>query len=120
MIKKIALVSIVLLTACNYKIVKEEKYIATDKFRDAAYKICLDSKQYKKLAKQGRHATCHKDAQAFISKAEKKFRDYKADEHNYRLCRSKFPSPTLTDKCFREQQEKYYHRELESYKARLN
>lgn len=120
MIKKISIICVLLLSACNYKIVKDESYISTDKFRDAAYQICLDSKKYKIEPRSERKTICHKDAQEFITTAEKKYRDYKADEHNYRLCRSKFPSMQLTDKCFREKQEKYYKRELERYKANLN
>jgi len=108
------------ITACSVSLVKEEKYISTKPFQDDAYKFCMGSTKYKKERQQNRQSICEKEAQALIATAEKKFRDYKADEHNYRLCRSKFANIEVSDKCFREQQEKYYRRELASYKAKLN
>lgn len=106
------------MAACS--LVKQEKYITTGKFRDDAYKICMSSKKFANESRQSRKSICQKDAQTFITSAEKKFRQYKADEHNYRLCRSRFADIRVSDKCFNEQQEKYYKRELESYKSKLN
>lgn len=119
-LKKILLINVLLVTACSLQLVKEEKYISTDKFRDEAYNICMGSKKYKKEPQHSRQKICQKDAQLFITRAENKFREYKADEHNYRLCRSKFANIQVSDKCFREQQRKYYKRELDGYKAKLN
>lgn len=108
---------IVVLGACS--LVKEEKYIATDSYRDAAYKLCVEGKKYQAKSQQERQAMCRQEAIDFITTAENKFREYKADEHNYRLCRSKYAAIEASDKCFREQQDKYYSRELEVYKAGL-
>jgi len=80
----------------------------------------MSSKKYKKEPQQNRKLICQKGAQAYITAAEKKFREYKADEHNYRMCRSKFADIRVSDKCFNEQQKKYYKRELASYKSKLN
>ncbi len=120
MFKKILLVNIIFLTACSTQMVKEEKYISTGSFRDDAYKICMNSKKYKQEIQESRKLNCQKDAQTFITIAKSNFREYKADEHNYRLCRSKFSNIQVSDKCFKEQQEKYYRRELNGYKAALN
>lgn len=119
-IKNIALIGTVLLVACNYKIVKEEKFISTDKFKAEAFKICMSSKGTKGMEKATRKTHCQKDADNIVTTAEKKYREYKADEHNYRLCRSKYPSVPLVDKCFIKRQEKYYNRELETYRNNLN
>lgn len=108
---------IVMLGACS--LVKEEKYIATDSYRDATNKLCLEGKKYQAKSPQERQAICRKESVDFITSAENKFREYKADEHNYRLCRSKYADIQDSDKCFREQQDKYYARELEAYKASL-
>lgn len=116
--KKIFLISVLLMSACT--LVKQEKYISTDKFRSDAYKLCMSSKKFAKESSQYRKLNCQKDAQTFITSAENKFRQYKADEHNYRLCRSRFSDIQASDNCFRQQQEKYYRRELDGYKAKLN
>ncbi len=80
----------------------------------------MTSKKYQQQPQAGRKTICQTEAQTVIGKATSDFRQYKADEHNYRLCRSKFSNIELSDKCFNEQQEKYYRRELEGYKASLN
>lgn len=120
MLKRVLLINVLFVAACGLKLVKDEKYIATGKFRDEAFKICMSSKKYGNEPQQGRKAICNKDARAFIANAEMKFREYKADEHNYRLCRSRFADIPASDECFRRQQEKYYERELAAYKANLN
>ncbi|MDH5444329.1 MAG: hypothetical protein OEY52_02160 [Gammaproteobacteria bacterium] len=106
-----------LVASCGLKLVKEEKYIATDSYKHQAVEVCLKSK---KFSKSSREAKCAEHAGQFIANAEKSFRVYKADEHNYRLCRSKFSRIEDSDKCFKVQQEKYYKRELISYRASLS
>ena len=113
----IIFIFVVLLGACS--LVKEEKYISTDSYRDAAYKLCVEGKKYQAKSQQERQENCRSDASEFITSAENKFREYKADTHNYRLCRSKYADIQVSDKCFRDQQDKYYTRELEAYKASL-
>jgi len=118
--KKLLLINLLFVGACSLQYVKDEKYISTKPFVDEAFKICMDSKKYKKEPQDKRKAICTDEAQATVKAAEDKFRKYKADEHNYRLCRSKFADMQVSDKCFNQQQEKYYGRELDSYKASLN
>lgn len=120
MLKKIILCSVLLVTACGIRLVKEDKYISTQPFKDDAYRLCLGDKKSTRQPQADKQATCQKEADAFIIRAEHKFREFKADEHNYRLCRSRFSNIQLSDKCFREQQQKYYKRELAGYKASLD
>lgn len=117
-LKIILLVNLLLITACT--LVKQDKYIKTDTFRDEAWKLCMDSNKYKQQAQENRKISCQKDAQDFITHAENNFREFKADENNYRLCRAKFADIQMSDRCFNEQQEKYYRRELDGYKSGLN
>lgn len=119
MLKKLLLINVLFVSACSVQLVKEEKYISTEQFKDAAYKICMNSNKYKER-QHNKKSLCQKDAQKYITSAEHKFREYKADEHNYRLCRSRFSNIQVADKCFTKQQEKYYRRELDGYKAWLN
>ncbi len=113
-------VALLFLTACGVKLVKDEKYISTGQFHEQAMKICMTGKKYKEEAVSARRQLCQQSASSFIADAEHKFREYKADEHTYRLCRSKFANVNLSDKCFREKQVKYYQRELAGYKRELN
>ena len=107
-------------SACGLKLVKDEKYISTEQFNGQAVNICMTSKKYKKEAASTRKQLCQQSANSFLADAERKFREYKADEHNYRLCRSKFANIQLSDRCFRDRQIKYYQRELASYKLEMN
>lgn len=118
--KYFLLLTVLVMTACGLKLVKDEKYISTEQFRVQAVEICITSKKYKNVAVKSRNEICEKDAAKLIADAEHKFREYKADEHNYRLCRSKFSNIKASDKCFMEKQANYYKRELATYKKKLN
>ncbi len=119
MFKKIFLINFIFIAACTTSLVKEEKYISTEPFKAEAYSICMASKKYKQEIQIDREQICRKDANRVIAKAESDFREYKADEHNYRLCRTKFSDINVSDKCFKKQQKKYYERELDNYRSKL-
>ena len=109
------LFAVLLLTACGLKLVKDEKYIDTKTFQEEVYTLCMKRGNFRSQSPPGSETACQEDARRFIASAEKKFREYKADEHSYRLCKAKFAHMVQVDKCFREKQESYYRREVSSY-----
>lgn len=114
MFRNLLLLCVFTVTACS--LVAEHKYVDTTQYRDEAYRLCMASDKYSPATQQQR---CRQDAETIIRRAEHDFREFRADEHNYRLCRSRYPDIAEADRCFTKQQDKYYKRELHNYQMSL-